>query len=260
MNIKVFKIGGQIVDNEADLAQFLDLFAQIEGAKILVHGGGKIASRLLERMHIEPKMHNGRRITDAETLEVVVMAYAGTINKKVVAQLQKRRCNALGFTGADGNIIEAHKRIVQDVDYGFAGDVDNVNTAVLEAVMAQQVTPVLAPITHDVNGQLLNTNADTIANSVASKLAENHEVELFYIFDKPGLLRDINDENSVVANIKVAAIDGLIDDETIFTGMLPKIANARNAVEQQVAKVVLTNIAGIEKLLNNQPVGTTITL
>ena len=258
MNIRVFKIGGQIVDSPTDLNRFLSLFAQIEGPKLLVHGGGKIASKLLTEMGIEPKMHNGRRLTNKATLKVVVMAYAGLINKTLVSSLQALMINAIGLTGADGNIIEAHKRLASNVDYGFAGDIDIINSKLLEDLMANNSVPVLAPITHDRKGQLLNTNADTIANKVASELAVKHNVSLYYIFDKKGVLLDIDDENSFLSTIKISEIDKLIEKGTIVSGMIPKIYNSREAIDQNVSKIVLTNIAGLEDVLDGKNSGTTI--
>ena len=258
MEIKVFKIGGQIVDDEVLLEQFISIFSKVEGHKLLVHGGGKIASKLCESLGIVPKMHNGRRITDEPTLKVVVMAYAGLINKNIVALLQANNQNAIGLTGADGNIIQAHKRMNSDIDYGFAGDIDIINTTILEKLLKAWQVPVMAPITHDKKGQLLNTNADTIANELSVALSSDHTVELFYLFDKKGVLTDIKDGDSVLPQIKISEIDGLIKDGTIADGMIPKITNAKNAIENGVSKIILTNIAGLENLLANQTVGTTI--
>ncbi|MEZ5022354.1 MAG: acetylglutamate kinase [Chitinophagales bacterium] len=258
MTIKVFKIGGQIVDNEVLLEQFISIFSKVKGYKILVHGGGKIASKLCESLGIVPKMHNGRRITDEPTLKVVVMAYAGLINKNIVALLQAKNQNAIGLSGADGNIIKAHKRMNSEIDYGFAGDIDVIDTSILEKLLETGQVPVMAPITHDKKGQLLNTNADTIANELSVALSVQHTVELFYLFDKKGVLTDIKDEDSVLPQIKISDIDNLINDGTIADGMIPKITNAKNAIKNGVSKIVLTNIEGLENISSNLTVGTTI--
>ena len=260
MDIRVFKIGGQIVDDEVMLSEFLSAFSKVKGQKLLVHGGGKIANRLCEQMGIEPKMHEGRRITDTETLKIVVMAYGGLINKGIVSKLQSLSTNATGLTGADSNIIEAHKRVVTGIDYGFAGDIDKVNAQPLLELLNQNICPVLAPLTHDTSGQMLNTNADTIANEISAALSVGHDVQLYYIFDKSGVLKDINDENSVIPNIKTSEISKLHQNGIIADGMLPKLHNARQAVEKGVSKVILTNVTSISKILSGiSNVGTTIT-
>lgn len=258
MEIKVFKIGGQIVDDEASLNEFLSIFSKIEGAKVLVHGGGKIASKLCEKMGITPKMHQGRRITDKTTLKVVVMAYAGLINKTIVSKLQALNVNGIGLTGADGNTIKAHKRINSDIDYGFAGDIDQIETSLLQNLLEKKMVPVIAPITHDKKGQLLNTNADTIANELSVALSELTSVELFYLFDKKGVLLDIKDEDSFIPTIKTNEIETLIANGTIVEGMIPKITNAKNAIEKGVSKITLTNIEELKNILSNQSSGTNI--
>lgn len=258
MEIKVFKIGGQIVDDADQLQQFITILSKIKGKKILIHGGGKIASQLCMDLGIVPKMHNGRRITDQATLKVVVMAYAGWINKSIVAQLQSEGLNALGLTGADSNLILAHKRQNSAIDYGFAGDIDKVDASVLETILIRDQTPVIAPITHDGKGQLLNTNADTIANEIAVSLAHEHSVDLYYLFDKKGVLVNKEDEHSLISEIKISEINDLIDKSIIVDGMIPKIQNAKAAVENGVAKIILTNVAELQKSLNHQTVGTTI--
>ncbi|MCB0501649.1 MAG: acetylglutamate kinase [Bacteroidetes bacterium] len=258
MEIKVFKIGGQIVDDADQLQQFITILSKIKGNKILVHGGGKIASQLCMDLGIAPKMHNGRRITDEATLKVVVMAYAGWINKSIVAQLQAKDQNAVGLTGADCNFILAHKRRNSAIDYGFAGDIDKVDASFLETILTKNQIPVVAPITHDGKGQLLNTNADTIANEIAVALAHEHSVDLYYLFDKKGVLADKENEQSVINEIKIAEINDLIDKGIIVDGMIPKIQNAKAALENGVAKIILTNIAELDKSLDHQNVGTTI--
>src|SRR5829696_3580646 len=197
----VIKIGGNIIDDEEKLSSFLASFASIREKKILVHGGGKLATKMAAQLGIEQKLVDGRRITDAETLKIVTMVYAGLINKNIVVQLQAVDCNAIGLSGVDGNVITAHKRIVKEMDYGFAGDVDAVNGDFLSSLLEQNNTPILAPITHDGKGQLLNTNADTIAQETAKSLSKNYEVQLVYSFEKEGVLLNAEDETSVISTI-----------------------------------------------------------
>ncbi|MES2882129.1 MAG: acetylglutamate kinase, partial [Bacteroidota bacterium] len=187
-------IGGNIVDDEEKLSSLMKEFASIEHHKLLIHGGGKLATKLAEQLNIPQQLIDGRRITDAETLKIVTMVYAGYINKNIVAQLQANGCNAIGLSGADGNLILAHKRKHPSTDYGFAGDVDKVNIAFLSSLIQQNFTPVIAPITHDATGQLLNTNADTIANEIAKAMSNTYQVTLIYIFEKQGVLLNVSDE------------------------------------------------------------------
>jgi acetylglutamate kinase len=196
----VIKIGGNIVDDEAKLSSFLRSFAAIDGKKILIHGGGKVATKIGDKLGIESKYVDGRRITDAETIDLVTMVYAGLINKKIIAQLQALGCNAIGVTGADGNLIPASKRPVKDIDYGFVGDVksDQLTTGNWQSLIEAGFIPVVAPLTHDGKGQILNTNADTIAQEVAKALGKSYEVSLIYSFEKSGVLLDVNDESSVI--------------------------------------------------------------
>ena len=194
----VIKIGGNIIDDEKKLHKFLKSFADLIGNKILVHGGGKLATKLAGQLGIEQQVVEGRRITDAETLKVVTMVYAGLINKSIVAQLQANNCNAIGLTGADGDVILAHKRKHQLIDYGFVGDIDAINKGLIKSFLGQQHSIVFAPITHDQQGQLLNTNADTIAQEVAKDMSEEFEVTLIYSFEKNGVLLDVNDENTAI--------------------------------------------------------------
>ena len=197
----VIKIGGNIIDDEVKLSSFLRSFAAIEDKKILVHGGGKLATKLAEKMEVEQKLIDGRRITDAETLKIVTMVYAGYVNKNIVAQLQSFNCNAIGLSGVDGDIILAHKRKHPVIDYGFVGDVDAVNTPLLKNLLEQNLSLVFAPITHDQQGQLLNTNADTVAQEIAKALSNEYEVKLIYSFEKSGVLMDADDENTVISSI-----------------------------------------------------------
>lgn len=246
--LNIIKIGGNVVDNPAVLSAVLSDFAAIKLPKILVHGGGKIADVLLKKMNIEPKKIEGRRITDEATLDVVTMVYAGLINKKIVAELQSLGCNALGLTGADVNSIQAHKRMKGNIDYGFAGDIDSINTEGVSNLLLATQTLVFAPITHDKKGQLLNTNADTIASALAVGLSPRYNVTLKYCFEKQGVLSDVNDDNSVIPIISYEAFQQGKSAGTFFEGMIPKLDNAFNAMKSGVASVVICGTAGI---LNN---------
>jgi len=237
--LKIIKIGGNIIDDDKALMIFLAEFSKLEGPKVLVHGGGKLASKLANQMGIEVKITNGRRITDADTLDVATMVYAGKINKSIVAQLQANNCNSVGFSGADGNTIESVKRPVKDVDFGFVGDVVKVNTKVLKLLINNNVTPVFCALTHDTKGQLLNTNADTIASELAIGFAKDFEVELYYCFEKKGVLLDVEDDDSVVENISTKTYQDLINLGIVSEGMLPKLNNCFHAIENKVSKVCI---------------------
>jgi acetylglutamate kinase len=239
--LTIIKIGGNVIDNSENLHQFLLDFTALPGDKILVHGGGKIATELGESLGIEAKMVDGRRITDIETLRIVTMVYAGLINKNMVAQLQAKGCNAIGLTGADGNVIKAKKRPVKTIDYGFVGDLDehSINTNTLSNLLQAGLTPVLCAITHDGDSQLLNTNADTIASAVAVAMANQYETQLVYCFEKKGVLRDVTNEESVVREIKAAAFEGLQADGTVAGGMIPKLHNAFEAINKGVSTVYI---------------------
>ncbi len=253
----VIKIGGNIIDDDAKLASFLESFAAIEGKKILVHGGGKLATKLAAQLGIEQKMVEGRRITDAETLKIVTMVYAGYVNKNIVAQLQSFACNAIGLSGTDCDAILAHKRKHPVLDFGFAGDVDMVNTGLIKALLDQNIAIVFAPITHDGKGQLLNTNADTIAQEVATAMSREYEVQLVYSFEKSGVLRDVNDESSVIKRLDKPGYDKLKRGEVIFSGMLPKLDNAFAALNNGVKKVIIGKAEELDKLITGES-GTTI--
>jgi acetylglutamate kinase len=250
----VIKIGGNIIDTEDRLTAFLASFAAVEGAKILVHGGGKVATETGTRLGIEPNYHNGRRITDTATLELVTMVYGGLINKKIVAQLQSLQANAIGLTGCDGNIIKAVKRPVKDVDFGFAGDVtsDGVNTVVLGQLLESGLIPVLAPLTHDGNGTMLNTNADTIAQETAKAFAATHQVKLIYCFEKRGVLSNAQDDSCVISNINEQTFKELVDDGTISDGMIPKLDNAFRAISHGVNKVIIGSADNLAALISGQ--------
>ena len=254
--LKVIKIGGNIIDNEGALNAFLKDFATIESPKILVHGGGKLATKLANQMGVEVKMTEGRRITDQDTLDIITMVYAGKINKDIVAKLQAYKCNAIGFSGADGNAIVSIKRPVKTIDYGFVGDVIKVNTETLEVLLNNKVTPVFCAITHDENGQLLNTNADTIASELAVGFANLYDTELYYCFEKNGVLQDINDDISVIQHIDTNNYQDLINNNIIADGMLPKLTNCFSAIRRHVKKVC---IGKPEMLFDENAKFTTIT-
>lgn len=256
----VIKIGGNIIDDGEKLSAFLAAFAglQQEAALILVHGGGKLATRLANDLGISQQLVDGRRITDAETLKIVTMVYAGYINKNIVAQLQALGCNAIGLSGADGNAILAHKRkATGQTDYGFAGDVDVVNSDMFKDLLDRQFTLVLAPITHDKQGQLLNTNADTIAQETARALAEDFQVTLIYSFEKSGVLLDAEDDTTVIKTINPTLYNQLKSEQKIFAGMIPKLDNAFGALQSGVHKVIIGKAENVKQLLTGDS-GTTI--
>jgi acetylglutamate kinase len=255
--ITIVKVGGNVIDDVANLEFFLQSFAKMQGTKILVHGGGKLATEMAERMNIPQQMVDGRRITDDATLKIVTMVYAGYINKNIVSKLQALKCNAIGLSGADGQLIQSHKRKHASIEYGFVGDVDSVNTGLLLQLLESNYTPVIAPITADDQGQLLNTNADTIAQEVAQALSTAYEVQLVYCFEKAGVLKDINDESSLITSINKNTFQALTEKGIIHTGMLPKLHNAFTALDKGVAKVILGKWNTLEKLVDGQT-GTTI--
>lgn len=254
----VIKIGGNIIDDADKLPSFLETFAGIKGKKILIHGGGKLATKMAEGLNIPQQMVDGRRITDAETLKIVTMVYAGYINKNIVAQLQANNCNAIGISGTDGNAILAHKRINAKIEYGFAGDIDNVNISFLKNLIEQDLSIVIAPITHDRKGQLLNTNADTIAQEVAKAMSKEYEVQLIYSFEKSGVLLDANDNSTVIPVINSTSYQQLKAEQKIFAGMIPKLDNAFTALESGVQKVIIGKAEELNELITGTK-GTTIT-
>lgn len=237
--IKVVKIGGNVIDNPEALGRFLDDFAALEGPKILVHGGGKEATRLCGAMGIETTMINGRRVTDGATLEVVTMVYAGLINKRIVAGLQARGVNALGLTGADGRAIVSHRRPATPVDYGFVGDIDSVNRPLIKTLLDGGIVPVLCAITCSADGQLLNSNADSVASAVALCAAAIGPTELHFCFDKPGVMLDIDNPLSVIPEITGDSFVRLKTDGIVHSGMLPKIENALAACRNGVSAVFI---------------------
>jgi len=253
----VIKIGGNIIDNEEKLSLFLREFASVPGKKILVHGGGKLATKLADQLGIPQQLVDGRRITDEETLKIVTMVYAGYINKNLVAALQKLRLDAIGISGADGNSIRAHKRIHTTIDYGYVGDIDTINDSFLINLLEKNITIVIAPITHDGNGQLLNTNADTIAQEVAKALSKTYQVQLVYSFEKNGVLLNVDDENSVIKEINSTSYRKLKEEQAIFAGMIPKLDNAFTALKSGVNKVIIGKAEELKNLIEGYA-GTTI--
>lgn len=245
----IIKIGGHIVDDEARLARLLTSLAGLEERFILVHGGGKLATRLAEQLSIPQKMVDGRRITDAETLKVVTMVYAGLINKQLVAALQARNIKAVGMSGADGNLVLARKREKAGLDYGFAGDIVSVNNAFILMMLEQDFVPVVAPITHDGHGQLLNTNADTMASELAAALASHFETHLVFSFEKKGVMLDLEDESSLIGRLNHRDYLRLREEGRIFSGMLPKMDNAFAAMEAGVARVIIGPAEDLDQLL-----------
>lgn len=245
--LKVIKIGGNVIDNPDALEAFLEAFAAVPGAKILIHGGGAIASRTLKKMGIEPVMIEGRRVTDADTLQVVTAVYAGLINKTIVATLQKYGCNAIGLSGADGNALTSEKRPATPIDYGFVGDVKAVNSSTFCTLLNAGMTPVVCAINHDGHGTLLNTNADTIASSVAVAMSGRYDTELILCFEKDGVLMDKDDESSVIPVIDKPLFEQLKSEGKVNAGMLPKLKNAFDAIDAGVGKVIIKNSAKLSE-------------
>ena len=245
--LSIVKIGGNIIENEIELTKFLTLFSAMSCPKILVHGGGKKANQILKKMGLEPKMVNGRRITDAESLDVAIMVYGGLTNKKIVAQLQTLNCNAIGMSGADGNAIQAIKRPVKDIDYGFAGDVTGIDHKTISSILTIGLTPIFCALTHNQKGQLLNTNADTIASELASGMSTDYDTILYYCFELNGVLQDFEDKNSVIKKINTADYQELISKGIIADGMLPKMHNCFHALKNGVTEVRIGNLGLFEK-------------
>ncbi len=256
MKITVIKVGGAVVEDEAQLTRLLQDFSAIEGRKVLVHGGGRRATKVAAQLGIETQMVNGRRITDANMLEVVTMVYGGLVNKNVVARLQAHGVNALGLTGADIDVIRSHKRPLKNgVDYGFVGDVDRADGDMLHTLIEAGIVPVMAPLTHDGNGNILNTNADTIAAETAKALAKHYDVTLVFCFEKKGVLSDPDNDDSVIPTITRKDFNRYVADGTIAGGMIPKIENSLDAVEKGVKQVIITKADAL-----NSASGTIITM
>ena len=251
--LNIIKIGGNIIDDEKLLMSFIKDFSSINDPCILVHGGGKLATELSKKLNIEPKLIDGRRITDSETLDIVTMVYGGLINKKVVALLQSNNCDAIGLSGADANCITAKKREVKTIDYGFVGDIntDSISVKTIQEFIESNLTLVFSPITHDGNGQLLNTNADTIASVLSIALATFYEVNLYYCFEKKGVLKNVNDENSLIPIMDKESYTELKNLGIISDGMIPKIDNAFDALENGVSEVVIGHASQLIELINN---------
>ncbi|POY36946.1 acetylglutamate kinase [Solitalea longa] len=248
--VNIIKVGGNIIDNEEKLASFLKDFSELKGLKVLIHGGGKVATEISKGLGIEAKMVDGRRITDNETLKIVTMVYAGLINKNLVAKLQALSCNAIGLTGADANIIPAHKRPVKEIDYGFVGDVEEgkMDGKILSTLLQAELTPILAPLTHDQQGNMLNTNADTIASTVAVSLSKNFKVNLIYCFEKDGVL---DGEDKVIPAISKTYFAELKEQGIVVAGMIPKLDNAFAAIDKGVSSVYIMHADGLKDLINN---------
>jgi acetylglutamate kinase len=257
-SLYIIKIGGNVIDNSESLHKFLEDFTVLKGHKILVHGGGKVATQLSETLGIEAKLVDGRRITDIETLRVVTMVYGGLINKNVVAQLQRYGSNAIGLTGADGNLIKAKKRPVKTIDYGFVGDLDDqsVNAKGISSLLEAGFTPVFSALTHDGDGQLLNTNADTIASALAVAMSALYSTTLIYCFEKKGVLQDIDDEDSLIRDINPERYDELKAAGIIHSGMLPKLDNAFSAIDFGVQAVIIGHANDLNKLNGEASFGT----
>ncbi|QWX83188.1 acetylglutamate kinase [Cellulophaga sp. HaHaR_3_176] len=255
--LSVVKIGGNVIENDKELSKFLTLFSKLEEPKILVHGGGKLATQLAYKLGIESKLVNGRRITDDKSIDIITMVYGGLANKTIVAKLQANKCNAIGLSGADGDAIQAHKRPVKQIDYGFVGDIDGINTSLIDSLIKVNLTPVFCALSHDGKGQMLNTNADTIASEIAIGMGDLYETTLYYCFEKKGVLLDIKDEHSVVKHINSEKYKELLDQKIIADGMLPKLENCYHALHNNVNKVCLGDI---EMIKNNTTLFTTITL
>ena len=245
--LTLIKVGGKIVEEPDTLQQLLREFSSSEGHKVLVHGGGRSATKIASQLGIESQMVNGRRITDAEMLKVVTMVYGGLVNKNIVAGLQSLQVNALGLTGADMNIMRSDKRPVKDVDYGFVGDVKEVNADVLASLIQQGIVPVLAPLTHDKQGHMLNTNADTIAGEAAKALAKYFDVTLMFCFEKKGVLLNEDDDESVIPEIDRASFQKYVAEGIIQGGMIPKLENAFQAIDAGVKEVIITQASEIHK-------------
>ncbi|ADR21523.1 acetylglutamate kinase [Marivirga tractuosa] len=256
--VNIIKIGGKTIDNEEALAQFIKSFYRIPGKKILVHGGGILANQIGEKIGIKPNFHEGRRITDTETLDLITMVYGGLVNKKIVAKFQAQNVNAIGLSGADGNLIVAKKRAVQKIDYGFAGDIQKVNKDLLINLLSQNLTPVICPITHDEKGQLLNTNGDTIAKEIACALQAFYEVNLWLCFDKKGVLLNVNDEESILPKLNPKAYADLLHKSLIHDGMKPKLENAFQALKSGVSIIRIGSADDIDIAIKEENTGTFI--
>ncbi len=260
MELIVVKIGGNVIDDEKLLIQFLHDFSTLPSPKILVHGGGKIATQIAKKLNIETIMIEGRRVTDKAMLEVVTMVYGGLINKKIVAQLQALQNNAIGLTGADGGAILSQKRKANPIDYGFVGDIQSVNVDFIDSLLSQKMVPIFAPLTYDLEGNMLNTNADTQSQALAVALSKKYKVTLIYCFEKKGVLTNVDDETSVVRQITPSIFQKLKEENVIFQGMIPKLDNAFKALKDGVNKVVICHSDDILNASKDQHSGTLLQL
>jgi acetylglutamate kinase len=249
--ITIVKVGGKVVETPESLNELLNDFVALPGLKILVHGGGRSATKIAAQMGVETKMVDGRRITDLETLKVVTMVYAGLVNKSIVAALQAKGANSVGLTGADLNLIKAVKRPVKEIDYGYVGDVESVQVEELKELINKNVIPVVAPLTHDGNGNMLNTNADTMASALASALAKHYKVNLVYCFEKKGVLSNPDNDDTVIPTLTHQLFKEYQESGVIVEGMIPKLDNGFNALENGVSKVNITNTQGLKGGLNS---------
>lgn len=256
----IIKIGGNIIDNENNLISFLKDFSSINEKKILVHGGGKIATQIGDKLGIQSKYLDGRRITDKETIDLVTMVYGGLINKKIVSRLQGLGCNAIGLTGADANLIPANKRPVKDIDYGFVGDIETgkLKAESIKLLLEDKMIPVFAPLTHDGHGQILNTNADTIASALAVSLSGEYEIRLIYCFEKKGVLENVKNENDVVPLINKTIYQRLTEEKALSDGIIPKVDNALDAIAKGVREVVIGHADDLLQNITDHIKGTLI--
>ncbi|MCU0470698.1 MAG: acetylglutamate kinase [Arcicella sp.] len=258
MKLTIIKIGGNVVDNPTLRENFLNDFAQIPSPKILVHGGGKIATQVAVKLDVETVMVEGRRITDKAMLDVVTMVYGGLVNKTLVAQLQSRGVNTIGLTGADAGVILSQKRPVKEIDYGFVGDIERVDSIFINSLLQQNLVPIFAPLTYDKDGNMLNTNADTQAQTIAVAMAKDYEVNLVYCFEKKGVLTDVDDDDSVIYVLKKETYEQLKIEGAIHTGMIPKLDNAFKAISEGVAQVTICHAAEVKQSVNEGVAGTKI--
>jgi acetylglutamate kinase len=250
----VIKIGGNVIDEEKNLHLFLKDLSSIKGKKILVHGGGKIATAIGDKLNIQSKYIDGRRITDDETIDLVTMVYGGLVNKKIVAALQSLQCNAIGLSGADANILPAKKRPVKAIDYGWVGDVNaaEINISIWQLFIENNLVPVVAPLTHDEQGHILNTNADTMASVLSVALSQLYDVTLIYCFEKDGVLTNVDDETSIITELNAQSYNQLKEDKKLFAGILPKIDNSFEAINNGVQKVIIGNSVNLSTLVNGR--------
>lgn len=247
MKLNVIKIGGNVINDSEKLTEFLSAFSQLKGNKILVHGGGKVATEIAKKLGVETKMVEGRRITDEPMRDVVMMVYGGLINKQIVAQLQANNCDAIGLTGADGGVILAKKRPVKTIDYGFVGDIEKVDNEFISNLLQQKKTPIFAPLTFDKSGTMLNTNADTQASAIAVAMSQEFEVNLIYCFEKKGVLSDPENDDSVISELTPSSYENYKTEGVIYEGMIPKLDNAFAAIKNGVRQVTICHA---DELLN----------